>query len=203
MFKLPHNCTISHSSKVMLKIIQAQLQQYVNWELPDVQAGFRKGRGARDNIANTHWIRKTSTSASLTMLKPLIVWITTNCGKFLERWEYQNTLSVSWETYMQVKKKQLELGVEHELVQNWERSTSSSNTLATWCKEPIHEKGLWCWERLRIGEGGDRGCDGWMTSPIQWTWVWTNSRRWWRRGKPGVLQSMGMQRLGYDWVTEQ
>ena len=56
MLKLPHNCTISHASKVMLKIIQARLQQYVNWELPDVQAGFRKGRGARDQIANICWI---------------------------------------------------------------------------------------------------------------------------------------------------
>ena len=76
---------ISHTSKVMLKILQLRLQQYVNWELPDVQAGFRKGRGTRDQIANITWIikkqensRKTSTSASLTMLKPLTVWITTN-----------------------------------------------------------------------------------------------------------------------------
>ena len=93
---------ISHASKVMLKILQARLQQFVDRELPDVQAGFRKGRGTRDQIANLHWIRKkqgnsrkTSTSASLTMLKPLTVWITTNCGKFLKRWEYQTTLSVS------------------------------------------------------------------------------------------------------------
>ena len=70
----------------MLKILQARLQQYVNHELPDVQAGFRKGRGTRDQVANIHWIirkarefQKASTSASLTMLKPLIVWITTNC----------------------------------------------------------------------------------------------------------------------------
>ena len=84
---------ISHASKVMLKILQARLQQYVNHELPDVQAGFRKGRGTRDQIANIHWIikkatefQKTSTSALLTMSKPLI---TTNCGKFLKRWEYQ------------------------------------------------------------------------------------------------------------------
>ena len=68
----------------------------MNRELPDVQAGFRKGRGTRDQIANISWImekqgnsRKTSTSASLTMLKPLTVWITTNCGKFLNRWEYR------------------------------------------------------------------------------------------------------------------
>ena len=80
---------ISHASKVTLKILQARLQQYVNHELPDVQAGFRKGRGARDQIANIRWImenqespRKTSISALLTMPKPLTVWITLNCGKF-------------------------------------------------------------------------------------------------------------------------
>ena len=80
---------ISHASKVILKILQARLQQYVNHELPDVQAGFRKGRGTRDQIATIHWIiekvkssRKTSISALLIMPKPLTVWITTNCGKF-------------------------------------------------------------------------------------------------------------------------
>ena len=72
----------------MLKILQATLQQHLNRELPDVQAGFRKGRGTRDQIANIHWIiekqessRKTSISAFLTMPKPLTVWITINCGK--------------------------------------------------------------------------------------------------------------------------
>ena len=80
---------ISHASKVMLKILQARLQQYVNHELPDVQAGFREGRGTRDQIANItgsskkqESSRKTSISALLTMPKPLTVWITINCGKF-------------------------------------------------------------------------------------------------------------------------
>ena len=89
---------ISHTSTVMLKILQARLQQYMNPELPDVQAGFRKGRGTRDQIANIRWImekaktsRKTSISALLTSPKPLTVWITTNCGKFFKRWEYQTT----------------------------------------------------------------------------------------------------------------
>ena len=75
--------------KQMLKILQARLQQYVNHELSDVQAGFRKGKGTRDQIANICWIiknsrssRKTSTFALLTMQKPLTVWITVNCGKF-------------------------------------------------------------------------------------------------------------------------
>ena len=85
-------CTIaliSHASKVMLKILQARLQQYMNCERPDVQAGCRKGRGTRDQIANICWImkklessRKTSIFALLTMPKPLTVWITINCGKF-------------------------------------------------------------------------------------------------------------------------
>ena len=78
---------ISHASKVMLKILQARLQQYMNHELPEAQAGFRKGRGTRDQIANIRWIkqessRKTSISALLTMPKPLTVWITRNCRKF-------------------------------------------------------------------------------------------------------------------------
>ena len=88
---------ITHSSKVMLKILQARLQQYMNRELPDVQAGIRKGRGTRDQIANIHWIikkerelQKKSTSASLTMLKLLTVWIT-QTGKFFKRWEYQTS----------------------------------------------------------------------------------------------------------------
>ena len=80
---------ISHTSKRMLKILQVRLQQYVNHELPDGQAGFRKGRGTRDQIANIRWImekarevQETSISALLTMPKPLTVWITINCGKF-------------------------------------------------------------------------------------------------------------------------
>ena len=79
----------SHTSKVMLKILQVSLQQYMNHELPDVQAALRKGRGSRDQIANICWIikkaresRKTSTSALLTMPKPLTVWITIKCGTF-------------------------------------------------------------------------------------------------------------------------
>ena len=67
----------------------------------------------------------------------------------------------------------------------------NSNTLATWCEELTHLKRPWCWERLKAqGEGDDRGWDGWMASPTQWTWVWVNSRSWWWTGRPGVLQSM-------------
>ena len=100
----------------MLKILQARLQKYVNWELLDVQAGLKKGRGARDQIANIRWIiekkenfRQTPTSASLTTLKPLTVGITINCGKSLKRWEYQPTLPASCKNSTQIKKQQLEL----------------------------------------------------------------------------------------------
>ena len=89
---------ISHASKVMPKILQARLQKYMNHELPDVQAEFRKGRGTRDQIANIHWIikkardfQKNTYFCLLITPKLLTVWITTNCGKFFKRWEYQTS----------------------------------------------------------------------------------------------------------------
>ena len=75
--------------------------------------------------------------------------------------------------------------------------------LATWCEELTYLKSPWCWERLKLGaEGDDRGWNGWMASPTQWTWVWVGSRSWWWTGRPSMLQSMGSQRVGHDWVTE-
>ena len=76
------------------------------------------------------------------------------------------------------------------------------HTWATWCKEVTHWKRPWCWERLKAGgEGDNREWAGWMVSLTQWTWVWVSSGSWWRTGKPGMLQSMGSQRVGHDWVT--
>ena len=100
--KCSNYCSIAilHTSKVMLKILQARLQQYVNYELPYVEAGFRKSRGTRDQ------------TASLTTPKPL--WITTNCGKFFRRWKYQTALPISWEICMQIKKQRLELNMEQQ-----------------------------------------------------------------------------------------
>ena len=105
----------------MLKIFQARLQQYMNHELPDVQAGLRKGRRTRDQITNirqivkkTREFQKKFYSALLTMPKPLTVWITINCGKFWKSWEYQTTWPASWEICMQVKKQQLELDMEQQ-----------------------------------------------------------------------------------------
>ena len=104
----------------MLKILQARRQQYMNHELQDVQAGFRKGRGTRDQIANICWIMEKARefqkniSALLTMPKPLSVWITINYGKFFKRWEYQTTWPASWKTCMHVRKQQLELDMEQQ-----------------------------------------------------------------------------------------
>ena len=92
---------ILHASKVILKILQARLQQYVNQELPDVQAGFRKGKGTRHQIANIYWIiekaREFQKNISFCFIDyaKVFVWITKNCGKSLKRWEYQTTLPVS------------------------------------------------------------------------------------------------------------
>ena len=78
----------------------------------------------------------------------------------------------------------------------------NSNTLATWCEELTHLKRPWCWERLKVGKGDNRGWDGWMASPSQLTWVWVDSSSWWWIGRPGMLQFMESQRVGHDWTTE-
>ena len=127
-------CTIaliSHASKVMLKILQARIRQYVNCELPDNQAGFRKCRGTRDQIANICWILKKAREYQknfyfcfIRMPKPSTLWITTNSGKFWKSWEYQTTLPASWDVCMQVRKQQLELHMEQQTGSKQERSTS-------------------------------------------------------------------------------
>ena len=105
----------------MLKILQARLQQYVNHELPGVQAGFRKGRGTRDQIANIRWIiekakefQKNINFCFIHYAKPLAVCITNKLWKILKEWEYQITLPAFWETHMQVRKQQLELDMEQQ-----------------------------------------------------------------------------------------
>ena len=79
----------------------------------------------------------------------------------------------------------------------------SSSILVIWCEQMTYWKSPWCWERLKAGEEGLGGWDGWKASPMQWSWTWANSRRWWGAGRPGVLRSMESQRLGQDWATEQ
>ena len=114
-------------------------------------------------------------------------WWEVNFFTALYFWIYQwkSTLNIHWKDWCQ----------------SW-----SSNTLATWWEELTHWKRPWCWERLKAGEeGNDRGWDGWMASPTQWTRVWASSGSWWRIGKPGVLQSVGSQRAGQvvsEWHNE-
>ena len=105
----------------MLKILQAMLQQYVNHELPGVQVNFKKAEETDIKLPTSvgsskmqESSRRTSTSALLTIQKPLAVWITTNCGKFLKRWEYQTTLPASWEICLQARKQQLKLEMEQQ-----------------------------------------------------------------------------------------
>ena len=119
------HCTIaliSHSSKVMLKILQGRLQQYMNCELPDVQAGFKKAKKPEiklptsvGSLKKQESSRKTSISALLTISKPLTVWIMTDCGNFLKRWAYQTTWPASWEICMWVRKQQLEPDMEQQI----------------------------------------------------------------------------------------
>ena len=84
------------------------------------------------------------------------------------------------------------------------RKTDAEAETPIWCEQLTHWNSPWCWERLRAeGEEGIIGWDGWMASPMQWTWTWANFRRWWGTGRPGILQSMGLQRVRHDWVSKQ
>ena len=126
--------------------------------------------------------------ASVIPSSHLILWchLLLLCSIFLSIWDFSSELSVCirWARYQSF-------------------SISPSNTLATWCEELTRLKTLWCWERLKAGgEGDDRGWDGGIASPTQRTWVWVNSQSWWWTGKPGVLQSTGLQRVRHNWVTE-
>ena len=164
-----------------------------------------------------HWLQKTpsSNNTGMTLHMDITRWsipksdwlyslkpkteklytISKNCGAGEDSWESlglqgdqtsqssgKSTLNIHWKDWCW----------------SW-----NSNTLATWCEELTHWKSPWCWERLKVGgEWDDRGWDGWMASLTQWTRAWVNSRSWWWKGRPGMLQSMGLQRVGYTWATE-
>ena len=118
-----------------------------------------------------------------------------NCGVGEDSWEFLgqqgDPTSPSWRNSA--------LNIHQK---NWSWSWNS-NTLAMWCEELTHWKRPWCWERLKVGgKWDDRGWDGWMASLTQWTWVWVNSGSWWWTGRPGVPQSMGLQRVGLSKCTE-
>ena len=113
-----------------------------------------------------------------------------------ELWCWSRLLRVPWTARRSNQSILKEISPEYSL--SW-----NSNTLVTWCKELTSWKRPWCWERLKTGgKWDDRGWDGWMASPTRWTWVWASSGSWWWTRKPGVLQSMGLQRVRHDWKTE-
>ena len=102
------------------------------------------------------------------------------------------TLSELWELVMD---REAWRAVIHGVAKS--RIRLSDWTELNWCEELTNSKRPWCWERLKVGgEGDDRGWDGWMTSPTRWTWVWASSGSWWWTGRPGMLQSLGLQRVG-------
>ena len=118
-----------------------------------------------------------------------------------ELWCWRRLLRVPWTARRSNQSilKEISLNIHWK---DWGWSWNS-NTLVTWCEELTHLKRPWCWEWLKEGgEGDDRGWHGWMISLMQWTWVWAGSGSWWWTGRPGVLQSMGSQRVRHDWATE-
>ena len=118
-----------------------------------------------------------------------------------ELWCWRRVLRVPWTPKRSNQSILKEISPEYSLeglIWNW-----NSNTLATWWEELTHWKRPWSWERLKAGgERDDRGWDGWMASPTQWTWAWVDSGNQWWTGRPGVLQSMGSQTVRHNWATE-
>ena len=115
-----------------------------------------------------------------------------------ELWCWRGLLRVPWTARRSNQSTLKEISPEYSL-EDWCWSWSS-NPLATWCEELTHLQRPWCWERLRVGGEGDRGWDGWMVSPTQWTWVWVNSRSWWWTRRPSCCSPWGCK--GLD-TTEQ
>ena len=118
-----------------------------------------------------------------------------------ELWCWRRLLRVPWTARRSNQSILKEISPEYSLeglMLNW-----NPNTLATWCEELTHWKRPWCWERLKAGREGDsRGWDHWMASLTRWIWIWASSGSWWWTGKPGMLQSMWLQRVRYNWETE-
>ena len=136
------------------------------------------------------------------------------CG--CESWTIKKVECQRTDAFEQVLEKTLESPLDYREIkpvnpkgnQSWifiGRTDAKAEAPILWPpdQELTHWKSPWCWERLKAGgEGDNRGRDGWMASLSQWTWIWASSRSWWWTGKPGMLQSMGLQRIEYDWAIE-
>ena len=150
---------ISHAGKVLFKILQAMLQQYVKQELSDEQAGIRKGRGTRDQIANIHWIREKAREFQENIYFCFTEYVEafdcmdqTNCGKFLKKWGLSDDLTISRETSIQVKKQQLIENKEHQ-------------TCSKWGKEYI--KAVYCHFCLTYMQSTSCKMSGWMMFKLE------------------------------------
>ena len=125
------------------------------------------------------------------------------CQRFdaFELWCWRRFLRVPWTARRSNQSILKEINPEYSLEGLMLKLKLQSFGHLVW--RATHLKRPWCWERLRAGgEGDNRGWDGWMVSRTQWTWVWVNSGSWWWTGRPGLLQSMGLQRVRHDWATE-
>ena len=180
-----------------------------------MQMKYLLGRKAMTNLDSILKSRDITLSTKVCLVKamafPVVMY---GC----ENWEYKESWAQKiWCFWTLVLEKTLESPLDSTEIkpvnpkgnQSWlftgrtDAEAGSSNILSTWWEELSHWKRPWCWERLKAGgEGEDRGWDIWMASPTLWTWVWASSRSWWWTGKPGVLQSMGLQIIGHDWETD-
>ena len=128
----------------------------------------------------------------------------TECQRIdaFELWCWIRLLSVPWTDSKEIKPVNPKGNMPWIFIRRTDAEAKSPILWRPDAKSQLTGKRPWCWERLKAGgEGDDRGGDGWMASSTQWTWVWAGSGSWWWTGKPGVLQSMGLQRVGHDWVT--
>ena len=191
------------------------LQNHCRWWLqPWNQKTLLLWRKAMINLDSILKSRNITLAIKVCLVKPMVFPVVmygceswtikkAECWRIdaFELWCWRRLLRVPWIARRSNQLILKEISLEYSL-KDWCWSWSS-NTLATWCEELAHWKKAWCWERLKAGgEGDDRGWDILMASPMQCTWVWASSSSWRWTGKPGVLQSMGLQRVRHDWVTE-
>ena len=115
-------------------------------------------------------------------------------------WCWRRLLRVPWTTWRSNQSILKEISPEYSL--EGLMLKLKLQYLATWCEELTYLKRPWCWERLKAGKGDDKWWDGWMASPTQWTWVWVDSTSWCWTGRPGILQSMGSQKVRHDWAAD-
>ena len=154
----------------------------------------------------------------ISIIKAMIFWVviygcdncTVKSGKWwridaFELWCWRTLLRVPWTTRRFNQSILKEISPEYSLegLMLKLKLQYFGHLMATWCEELTHLKRFWCWERVKAGgEEDNRDWDGWKSSPTQWTRVWVNTRSWWWMGRPGMLQSMGSQRVEHYWVTE-